>query len=318
KRRYVETIFKRLWWHGYQGKVGLFDWPCRTMLSLDLAVNYDRSEYRAWKSAAALGHLLTDLDRTLGNRYAGQVRILAHSQGNVVVGEAINLMPADSVHTYVASQAALSASFYHQNISDFVPQLETFEYETPEVFGAYPNHEPVAPCLGQVPQKVVNRNILSYFNRNDYALTDADEIWPAWEFNNKTRPDDSIGYYYWGEIDPYLDPPPANEGFVTGHYEFNPVTLSDDFVCERELRFPGDRYEIFAYGAESRSKALGAVLAPPEFSTDSKDLADFGYNKERYSHSRQFRSNIVDEMGYWSAFVDDAKLTLINSVQGCQ
>jgi hypothetical protein len=215
----------------------------------------------------------------------------------------------------VASQAALSASFYHQELSDFVPQLESFEYETPEVFGNYPAHEPAAPFLGQVPQKVTN-GIFSYFNPKDYALTTAGAILPAWEFNNSTRPDDSIGYYYRGKIDTYPDQPLANEGFVTGHYEFNAVTLIDDFVCKRALRFPEDHYEIFSYCAESRSKALGAVQAPSGFSPQSKDLFTlFGFDEKAYSHSRQFKSNIVDEMGYWSAFVDDTDLSLLSAVQ---
>ncbi|PLX88538.1 MAG: hypothetical protein C0614_02425, partial [Desulfuromonas sp.] len=41
KRRWAETVFKRLWWQGYQGEVGLFDWPCRTMPSGDFITNFD-------------------------------------------------------------------------------------------------------------------------------------------------------------------------------------------------------------------------------------------------------------------------------------
>ncbi len=317
KQRYAETMFKRLWWHGYQGGVGLFDWPCRTLPPISEAhVNYDYSEHRAWHAAAVLAGLLTDADRPIGGRHAGQVRILAHSQGNVVAGEAINLAPAGTVHSYVASQAALSASFYHPQVADFMPQLAVFDYQTPEVFGAYPGEEPVAPYLAQVPQKVQNGQLFSYFNEKDYALTTAGAILPAWEFNNRTRPDDSIGYDYVGGIDVYPAQPSPGEGFVKHDYESAPAMAEMTSLGTRDLRFPADRYEIFAFGAQSRAKALGAVQAPAVFSPQSKDLsALFGFDEKDYSHSRQFKSNIGKEIGYWSAFVDDADLILLGDSQ---
>ncbi|HKL27532.1 MAG TPA: hypothetical protein VJ910_15010, partial [Desulfuromonadales bacterium] len=310
RRRWTETIFKRLWWQGYQGKVGLFDWPCRTLPSWDMVTNYDKSEYRAWHSASVLAELLTDNDLAIGGRHAGRVRLLAHSQGNVVAGEAINLAPAGIIHTYVASQAALSASFYHQVTSEIEPQLTPFSYETPEVFAYYPGAELLTPYLAEVPQKVQAGRMYSYYNLLDYALTNADAIWPAWEFNNTTRPDNSIGYRYSGSPEAYPSSPDPGEGFFQVIYDTDPVTGDIVNVGSRDLRFPRDRYEIFSFGAESRTKALGAAFPPPAVHPGSKDLAQYGYDKELYSHSRQFRSNIVDEMRYWSGFVNDADFSL--------
>lgn len=305
KQRWTETIFKRLWWLGYQGKVGLFDWPCRTLPSVDVLVNYDISEYRAWHSAPVLAGLLADRDQSIGNRYSGQVHILGHSQGNVVAGEAINLLPTGSVHSYVASQAALSTSLYHQNITEISPELPAFVYETPDIFGSYPALEPEAPYLGSVPQKIQDNRMFTYFNVKDYALTVAGPLTPGWEYNNKTRPDDSIGYnYVYSTVDDYPVSLQPGEGFVKSA---SPV---------RDLRFPENRYEIFSFGAESRTKALGAANPPAALAGKSRNLETWEYDDKHYSHSKQFRSNIVDEMPYWKSFALDCGLSKTFSIEG--
>lgn len=76
---------------------------------------------------------------------------------------------------------------------------------------------------------------------------------------------------------------------------------------ERDLFFPLDRYTIFAYAAESRSRALGAVEIPTSniFTNQVNLQESFGYDEQLYSHSRQFRSNVVDEWGYWQAVMTD-------------
>lgn len=330
KRRWAETVFKRLWWQGFKGKVGLFDWPCETFSVLPGLLNFDTSEYHAWHSAPALKILL----ETLNQRHPGQVRLLAHSQGNATAGEAINLGSAGLVHSYVASQAAISASLYHQTENDTVPDifpaLDTFTYETPEVFGHDPGTDPLAPYWANVSQKLGGR-LYSYFNELDYALTVAGPLTVAWEFNNKTKPDNTGGYDYIGNVTPYPNPPIAEEGFV--HGQLLTTEAGSDFIVDRDLRFPLNRYEIYAFGAESRTKALGAVrpeggfnefagisnaVSELEQSPGSRNLRNqlFGFNDEHYSHSRQFRSNVVAEQIYWKAFMNDTALSTTYPYQG--
>ena len=184
KKRWAETIFKRLWWQGYRGKVGLFDWPCRTLPSWDFLVNFDRSEFLAWQSAKALAGVLTQLQA----EHAGQIRLLAHSQGNVVAGEAIRRGDSGLVQTYVASQAALSAGYYDhifQTVQDFTPK-------TPEVLASYPDGQDQLPYLYRVAGKV--GRLFNYYNVSDYALTGDSVLQPTWLLNNRTRPDGSLGY----------------------------------------------------------------------------------------------------------------------------
>jgi len=258
---------------------------------------------------------LTGVLEQLSAGHPGQVRLLAHSQGNVVAGEAIRLGDAGLVHTYVASQAALSASFYEGVLANISPVLPAFTYETPEVIGTYPADPAHGSYLSPVREKGVR--LSSYFNRSDYALVKAGELTPGWEYNNKTKPDDSIGYHYEGDIDSY-PPQVPNRGF---YRDFTTVDGLTDF---RLLTFPRDRCEVFALAAESRSKALGAVQILAGFEATvssfneagSRDLeTSFSFNDLQYAHSRQFRSDVAKEQGYWRAFVKDAGLQTIWTYQ---
>lgn len=307
KRRWAETVFKRLWWQGYKGKVGLFDWPCNTFTLIPGPTNYDRSEFKAWQAAEALKKTL----EALSANHAGEIRLLAHSQGNVVAGEALRLGEAGLVHTYVASQAALSASFYEGTLDSIAPVLPVFAYETPDILSAYPADPSHGPYMSQVREK--GTWLVSYFNVDDYALVKAGELTPGWEYNNRTRPDDSVGYDYDGNPASY---PPAepSRGF------YRDFTYVDDIRDYRLLTLPADRYEIFSLAAESRSKALGAVRSLSVFEPlavsfeeiGSRDLAaSFSFDDLHYSHSRQFRSNVVAELGYWRAFAKDSGLQTI-------
>jgi transglutaminase-like putative cysteine protease len=310
KKRWAETIFKRLWWQGYKGKVGLFDWPCNTFTLVPGPTNFDRSEYKAWQSATALKGVLNQLSED----HQGQIRLLAHSQGNVVASEALRLGESGLVHTYVASQAALSSGFYEQydlSIGPVPSYVVAIEPQTPDVLAFYPP-EGRLPYLAALSVKVGQQPI-SYFNSEDYALVTANF---SWEVNNRYKPDESIGYRYFGNVDQYQFPSLPDNGFVKGHTTGSPP--EDQYIIDDTLDFPMDRYEIFSFGGESRTKALGAVPPPASFSPlrldidgpGSRDLRTmFGFDKEGYSHSRQFRSSVVLEQGYWKTFMKDTGLS---------
>jgi len=311
KKRWAETTFKRLWWQGYQGRVGLYDWPCETFAILPAPLNFDLSEHKAWQSGEALKSLLEDLN----GRHPGAIRVLAHSQANVVASEALYLGDPGLVHTYVASQAALSASFFRTGNTAYEINWGILSPETPDVMNLYPGYSPPSAYLKDLNLK--GTRLISYFNEEDYALTTAGPLSPAWEYNNRTKPDDTGGYRYIGSIDSYPNPPLAGEGFIRGTWD----SETSEFQLKEELRFPGNRYEIFAHGAESREKAFGAV---PFLSGEMGGFLDtsldfdnwgsrnlklqFGFNNKHYSHSRQFNSNVVDEQGYWRAFIEDTNL----------
>jgi esterase/lipase superfamily enzyme len=114
RRAFAETAYKRMWHHGFRGRFGLFSWPTEWVpLPFITHLSFDRSELRAWMSAPGLLEVL--LDPKL-QHYAGRIRVVAHSLGNVVVSEALRLGAetgrSQLVHTYIATQAAVAASAY--------------------------------------------------------------------------------------------------------------------------------------------------------------------------------------------------------------
>jgi hypothetical protein len=264
------TVFKRLWWQGYKGHVGFFDWPCVMFNSLNRQC-YDESEYNAWRCGAALLNRINSLN---SGGHAGKVRLFAHSQGNVVAGEALRLASGQVVQTYIATQAAVPGDCYQSGLREYFSS-----YSTPNVFLNYPPTN--APYLAGISGKAGAR--FSYYNTEDYALHSA---WiGSWEWNNQYRPDD----YYW-----YEGP---RDTYDTSAQPTPSLFYHDESPTPRNMVFTNDTYEIFARAAEARGSALGVQTEMNDFETF--DLSSFGYDRIHYSHSRQFRSNIIDENAYW-------------------
>ena len=112
KDAFAETAYKRLYWQGYKGRFGAFQWPT-TYHKLAPAglFDYDQGEYSSWLSATPLRNLLSSLSIT----YRGEVYMVAHSMGNVVAGEALRLAAQSGsqvVAAYVATQAAVPVHCY--------------------------------------------------------------------------------------------------------------------------------------------------------------------------------------------------------------
>ena len=106
----------------------------------------------------------------------------------------------------------------------------------------------------------------------------------------------TAGYSYVGSIDEY------NSDYC--HFLYQKYT---------KLNLPEDSYRIFSYCAESRSNALGAIERnvgnfDEKFLLRSRSLK---YDRQHYSHSRQFRSTIVDEKPYWLKVIEKAILPII-------
>ena len=77
-----------------------------------------------------------------------------------------------------------------------------------------------------------------------------------------------------------------------------------------QLSLPRDSYEIFSFCAQSRNSALGAAEVTLGGMATSLNLENFGFNNEKSSHSRQFRSNVVAEQPYWQRFVTDTEISV--------
>jgi len=70
----------------------------------------------------------------------------------------------------------------------------------------------------------------------------------------------------------------------------------------RRLLPPSDLFEIFAFCAQSRSNPLGAE-SPPISGFVRRNLQDTTliprFDDKHLGHSREFRSDIINERGYW-------------------
>ncbi len=290
KRRWIETTFKRLWWQGYKGRVSSFEWPTLDSFdSISDAViqlrHFDNSEYRAWLSAKSLSKLIKELNTN------GKLRIMAHSMGNIVAGESLRLLQSSipQVHTYIACQAALSAQYYGDE-KGYNPcgyqSLDISFPGTPDVMGKFSvrwdnNVQITGPYFFENNNSVAN--FRNWYNAVDWALD-------HWEKNNVFKPDN----FGWGYRFGY-------SGVVYGLYTEN---LDRFYRDENTLRLTQEteRFMIFSHAAESRSRALGQI---PKNGFENWDLkADMHYDSRHYSHSREFRSNVVDEWDFWNKVVD--------------
>jgi Alpha/beta hydrolase of unknown function (DUF900) len=167
-----DTVFKRLYWVGYRGKFAAVKWPCHFLTPPDVwdldVFNY--SELNAYRASTAMTAYLNQL-RTRFPNY--RLNILAHSQGNAVVSEAIKQgAPFD---TYILTQGALPASAYDVNAPTNTSLVSQEVYHpTPEwqpmgYHGAYTN----------LPGSMVsfyntNDTVLGYWTADQYAFKPAD------------------------------------------------------------------------------------------------------------------------------------------------
>jgi hypothetical protein len=327
KERYAETAYKRLWWQGYKGRFGLFSWPTTNRFdpqppfykdALTDPTNYDRGEFTAWRAAVPLRQLL----HTLHSAYNGQNYVLAHSMGNVVTGEALRLASQQGsgqiVNTYVASQAALPAQCYDGSWPNDMAAVGPHGVGASSL-DAYPETANVYPAWLSGNGSAAGTRV-NFHNVNDYAL------WhDAWELNQYTKPDgpdqpDQPRFYVYVD-DPAQSPTVNGFGYLktaqsdpSDRYVYVPEVTRYNWVGVLRLGSASDaqdRYEIMAFAAESRSRAMGASAglfsASNSVNLQSIWPADAENPLRPYSvhkwHSAQFRSTIMQQQGYWKALL---------------
>ena len=76
-----------------------------------------------------------------------------------------------------------------------------------------------------------------------------------------------------------------------------------DILGSTILHFAYDKFKIFSFALESRNHALGAETSVHDF--ENKNLQEWGYDDRHYSHSKQFRSNVIEENPYWKYIYEE-------------
>jgi hypothetical protein len=236
KDRYAETAFKRLYWLGYQGRFGAFNWP-----TYQHWWDYDLSEAQAWQSGAGLLNLLTSLNA----EYPGQVYLTAHSLGNVVAGEALRLAgPNQLVNTYVAMQAAVDSHTY-----DPTRPTRAVSFSTPDRYGQYYTNG--APCYFNGVTGAAT--CVNFFNTNDWALSAI-----AWQADQNSKPDWGYGY---NGTDFYYQP------FLSRTYLYFPQNSYTIFsFCDQAHAFAVGMQPNLG-GAFTTSKQVELDIPPYGFNT---------------------------------------------------
>jgi hypothetical protein len=270
---FAETAFKHLYWQGYKGHFGAFQWPTEYGFSGIISVitdahNYDNSESNAWASAAGLLGKLNDLNAAFPNH----IYLMAHSMGNVVAGEALKQAGTNLpiVNTYVAMQAAVPAHCYDPATPNRVAPI------LPNCYANYWTNG--AP--GYFNGTAGARNYINFYNQQDWALG-----W--WNTDQNYKPDTGYGY----------DEP--TDTFLRGTLWLRP------------LYFPTNRYEIFAYADPAPCFALGAQAnVDGAFQGQQIDLhAIFSFGDQHKDHSGEFNSDNMNRWSFWQQFLLSTKLT---------
>jgi hypothetical protein len=170
------------------------------------------------------------------------------------------------------------------------------EVDNPRIYGHYDTgvdiDQPYFHRAGYRVKDHVTR-MWNFYNKDDYALQKK-----VWELNNVVMKP----WYQFehlnrdGNIEIFDEMQDAYVRFrLVSCYEpepcLEPVEISVD--DDRE------RYQIFSYIASSRKRALGTQKVEGGFDGSVDINEEFGFKDEHYSHSRQFRSNIIKEHSYW-------------------
>jgi hypothetical protein len=294
KDNFAETSYKRLWWQGYTGRFAAFQWPTTWGFDgigdITRPRGFDEGEFIAWRSAPALTGLL---DR-LNGQCPGQVYVMAHSQGNVVAGEALRLLGRNgkSINTYAACQAAVAAEVYNPGA------VATFPLSFP--FGTGPSTPDIYPnWLTPNGAGVVRKE--NFFNLNDWALNTA-----IWELDQELKPDISIfgssyGWYSGAGDDRFWRASPLDTTYIHLGDQSN----------------PRDRYEIMSFAAEARSRALGRVSGNVSGFNSTHDMpadelwgVDPHHNefRDRPWHSGEFNFSNMQVRNFWDQLLRTYRL----------
>ena len=277
-----ETTFKRLWHHGYKGRFAAYKWAA---LTPGLPFKFNESEFRGWNFGNALSQFVNSIQRA-------RKTLLAHSQGNVVCGEALR-SGSLSVENYILLQAAVPGGCYDTRDNP-INNYERFLVE--ETDRPTPDTTADLGYRGYLSSLGVSRRVVNFQNGIDYALVTG-AIWGLdsnWEKN---------------EVD-YKPNVPVPYGWSTDGYIYN-IQKNVGNRCElhklsgftREL---SDIRESMGFVARPRSKPVGALGATRGSIQSDISLRGTPYNftDDPKDHGGQWSRSIQRTWDFYSALLD--------------
>jgi pimeloyl-ACP methyl ester carboxylesterase len=296
---FSDTMFKRLYWQGYQGGFASIFWPTRST-DTDIHpfdfITYNRSEHIAFKSATGTAAYLNNMrdrfpDYTIG--------LCAHSMGNIVMVEALKQLAAANqapINNMVLMQAAIPAQCYDPSItnSERLVALDQL-VPTPNTYSNY--------ATGITNALRNGGQIINFFNPSDFALN----IWV-----------DNQGFYLSGTNGPVTIKPNTFFGYYTDGAnsllrtnELNTLFQSILYggYYNGPTRTISDPHEIMPFVSRPRSLAVGALEGVHGVVSSELNLqTQLGFTVETYDHSGEFNRNIQDSVV--AGFYPELKINL--------
>jgi hypothetical protein len=271
----AETVYKRLYWSGYRGRVAAFRWPCGYLPTENTwyPFAYNESEFWAYKSAAAFKDYLNYL-KNRPDLAGYDVDILAHSQGNAVASEALSQGAPFS--NYILTQGAVPA-FCYDGTAPTLSALLAAEAITPTPFYA---------SVGGYYESWTNisGNLIDFYNTNDFALATGTTLGlpTNWEENQRTQKPEAFAggpsYIFY----------PSNQTSIAY------FTFSSDYTVT-------DWQESRSMVARSHTAAVGAQGGLHGVIGSSVDLVgQFGFGNSRAEHSAEFTRPIQTTWEYYN------------------
>lgn len=238
-----ETMFKRLYWQGYQGRFAAFRWPSPLFKAIPTSsdeisyLGFNTGEYISWHSGAALKAYIDDLHSRLTNY---TVNLAAHSLGNVAANEAIR--EGAQVDNYALMQAAISAEAFDGNNAAL-----NYSYLTASGLPSSPD----ANALGGYNNCATNATRrVNFYNDDDWALFRGAVGFGAtlymWEGNQHDYKPDRFTY---------PGPISVTYSFDGTNCYFNEAGIFSTITN----RLITEDFEKKAFVARSRTKAVGAA-----------------------------------------------------------
>lgn len=344
KERFAETMYKRLWWNGYRGGFGMLTWPTYFKFHSELntipgiydklawSEHFDLSEHTAWRSGSVLAQGLPRVAQALNH---GQPIVLSgHSMGNIVVGNALQILPVSQrgkIQAFISCQAAVTAHVFDGSLPE---PLTGFSLTAWAADGGPTTANVYRDVLGDLR----SYRTYNFCNVHDYALSAE-----AWQINQALKPNNGYSYEQESTV---IEPGP---GFLPGEDEWHERWLftTTDYQTRFHWRArvepgplpstyfhvypPDSRYRIMAFMSEPRIQAAGAVLQPwtdetrelerlkfivdlqrfwPDYKPHRSKAGYISENDRPYSghrwHSAQFRMTIAEQAAFWQTVLDKA------------
>ena len=253
---FAQTMFKRLWWQGYQGRFATLHWPTLSSESDGPAAQYltfNRDEYIAYKCAQGAANYFTNLQSRFPEY---SINVCSHSHGNIIMMEVLKRLLASGqkpIDNYVMMQAAVAAECLDTSYP-FYPPLSAGRSQIPDSFYGY---------AGPI-QNAINGHISNFYNTNDFGVV------TCWQPDQLLlKPDGRYWYGYFPD-GPHQSPPGSS-------------------------RLITDPQELMSFLSRPNTQAVGAVpnLGGAASTADQVDLSALvGFRGDWTEHSGEFNWNI--------------------------